>query len=84
MLLAAAVTTANSQKQPTESLIYRIDNDGTLKGYRRDGAATVASAWGANNVGNGWNDYQSVFPAARTSSTGSRPTARSNGASTRE
>jgi hypothetical protein len=51
MRLAVAVTTANSQKQPTESLIYRIDNDGTLK-VRGDGVATAAAAWGANNVGN--------------------------------
>jgi hypothetical protein len=68
LLCAAAVTTGKSQEQAKISTIYGINNDGMLKWYRHDGAATgagleTAAAWqGPNNVGGGWNDYESVFP----------------------
>jgi hypothetical protein len=58
MLLAAAVTMANSQEQPKASaIIYGIDSEGTLKWYRHDGAETGAAALqGANNVDFGKRD----------------------------
>jgi hypothetical protein len=63
LIFAAAVTTASSQEKQMLSLIYGIDNDGALKLYRHNGAATGAAAWeGPNNVGVGWNDYKTVFP----------------------
>lgn len=67
-LLFLGTATANAQPAPNYSYIYGIGNDGVLKWYRHTGAATGAGletpgAWlGANEVGTGWNGFESVFP----------------------
>ena len=63
LLLAAAVTIANSQEQPKTSFIYAIDSAGAMKWSRHDGAVTGAATWqGKKNVGSGWEAYGRVFP----------------------